>query len=48
MTAELRKLAQVLRQKADELEQQKLVKCAQIIRGARGLRLLQRKLGRNS
>jgi hypothetical protein len=48
MSAEFRKLAELLRQVADEYEQKKLVKCAQIVRGARGLKLLARKIGRNS
>jgi len=48
MNAELRKLAELLRAKADEYDQKKLVKCAQIVRSARGLKLLARKLGRNS
>lgn len=44
MQNDLRKLAQYLREKAAEYEQRKLVKCAQIIQGASGLALLQRKL----
>jgi hypothetical protein len=46
MGDQLRKLAEKLRADADRLEQNKTVKCAQIIRGALGLRLLQRKIGR--
>lgn len=48
MSAEFRKLAEALRRAADEYEQKKLIKCAQIVRSARGLKLLARKLGRNS
>lgn len=46
MGDQLRKLAQHLRAQADRLEQNKTVKCAQIIRGTIGLKLLQRKIGR--
>jgi len=46
MQDELRKLAQHLRTQADKLDQQKMVKCAQIIRGASGLALLKKKIGR--
>jgi len=48
MQSDLRKLAQYLRQKATEYEQQKLVKCAQVIRGVIGLKILERKLGRKA
>jgi hypothetical protein len=47
MQAELRKLAQALREKAAELEEKKLVKTAQVIRSAVGLKLLEHKIGRN-
>ena len=46
MQKELRKLAELLRQKADEYDEKKLLKCAQVIRGSVGLTLLKRKLGR--
>lgn len=46
MQEELRKLAQVLRQQAAEVEKRKLEKCAQILRGCVGLTLLKHKLGR--
>ena len=46
MQDDLRKLAQHLREQAIKLEQQKLIKCAQIIRAASGLALLKKKIGR--
>lgn len=47
MQTELRKLAAVLRKKADEYDQTKMVKCAQIINSAVALRLLASKIGRS-
>lgn len=47
MQDDLRKLAQLLREQADEYDQQKMLKCAQVIRGSIGLTLLKKKLGRN-
>lgn len=47
MNKELRKLAAELRRQADEYDQKRVVKIARVVRGAVGLRLLQRKLGRN-
>jgi hypothetical protein len=46
MQNDLRKLAALLRKKAAQYDQQQTIKCAQIIRGAVGLTLLKRKLGR--
>lgn len=46
MQDELRKIAALLRQKAAEEKQHKLIKCAQIVRGCVGLAILQKKLGR--
>lgn len=45
---DLRKLAADLRKEAAEDDQRKLVKTAQVIRGATGLGLLAKKLGRTS
>lgn len=46
MQSELRKLAQILREKKAETVEKKLVKCAQIVRGHIGLAILRRKLGK--
>lgn len=46
MGDDLRKLAQQLRQRADAYDQQKLIKCAHVIRGSVALSLLRKKLGR--
>jgi len=46
MGDQLRKLAEKLRADADRLDHNKTVKCAQVIRGVIGLKLLQRKIGR--
>lgn len=48
MQAELRKLAALLREKNAEDKRNKLVKCAQIVRGHVGLAILRKKLGRTS
>jgi hypothetical protein len=48
MQSELRKLAADLRKQAAEEKQRKLVKCAQVLRGAVGLGILKKKLGRVS
>lgn len=45
MKDELRKLATLLREKAAQNQQDKLVKCAHIAQAALGLELLRRKIG---
>lgn len=45
MQNELRKIAKILREKADEHDKRIMIKCAEIIRGTVGLTLLKRKLG---
>ena len=47
LSDELRKLASDLRKSAAEDKQRKLVKTAQVVRGATGLGILAKKLGRN-
>jgi hypothetical protein len=41
----LRKTAAILRKEAEKIEQQKTVKCAQVLTAARGLLQLRRNLG---
>ncbi len=45
MTEQLRKLAALLRERADQNKKTKLVKCAQAAQAALGLALLQQKIG---
>lgn len=45
MTEQLRKLAAMLRKHAEQVEQCKLVKCAQAAQAALGLALLRQKIG---